>query len=53
MCTRDAGRSVGGIEDAELDREALAESVIQRFKTCFDCLWKVLNRHLRYEGKIS
>ena len=30
----------------DLDREALAESVIRRFKTCYDCLWKVLKRHL-------
>jgi nucleotidyltransferase substrate binding protein (TIGR01987 family) len=30
----------------ELDREAIAESVIQRFEVCYDCLWKVLKRHL-------
>ena len=30
----------------QLDREAVAESVIQRFETCDDCLWKVLRRHL-------
>ena len=30
----------------ELDREALAESVIQRFETCYDCLWKILKRYL-------
>ena len=29
-----------------LTREALAESVIQRFETCYDCLWKVLRRYL-------
>ena len=29
-----------------LDQEAVAESVIQRFETCYDCLWKVLKRHL-------
>ena len=29
-----------------LDEEAVAESVIQRFETCYDCLWKVLRRHL-------
>ncbi|MCH8158150.1 MAG: nucleotidyltransferase, partial [Nitrospinae bacterium] len=23
----------------ELDKEALAESVIQRFETCYECLW--------------
>ena len=31
---------------SDLDREAVAESVIQRFETCYDCLWKVLKRHL-------
>lgn len=30
----------------DLDREAVAESVIQRFETCYDCLWKVLKRYL-------
>ncbi len=30
----------------ELIREGIAESVIQRFETCHDCLWKVLNRYL-------
>lgn len=30
----------------ELDKEALAESVIQRFETCYDCLWKHLKRYL-------
>ena len=29
-----------------LDREGIAESVIQRFETCYDCLWKVLRRYL-------
>ena len=32
-----------------LDREARAESVIQRFETCYDCLWKVLKRYLIQE----
>jgi nucleotidyltransferase substrate binding protein (TIGR01987 family) len=32
-----------------LMREAVAESVIQRFETCYDCLWKVLKRHLSEE----
>ena len=27
-------------------QEAVAESVIQRFETCYDCLWKVLKRYL-------
>ncbi len=26
--------------------EGMAESVIQRFETCYDTLWKVLRRHL-------
>ena len=30
----------------ELMREGIAESVIQRFETCYDCLWKVLRRYL-------
>ena len=30
----------------ELDREALAESVIHRFETCYDYLWKLLKRYL-------
>ena len=34
-------------ELTSLDREALAESVIQRFETCYDTLWKDLKRHLR------
>ena len=29
-----------------IDREAIAESVIQRFEICYDCLWKVLKRYL-------
>ncbi len=34
---------------SDLDREAIAESVIQRFETCYDYLWKVLKRHLAEE----
>ena len=30
----------------EVTQEAIAESVIQRFETCYDCLWKVLKRYL-------
>lgn len=30
----------------ELIQEAVAESVIQRFETCYDTLWKVLKRYL-------
>jgi hypothetical protein len=29
-----------------LDKEAIAESVIQRFETCYDCAWKHLKRYL-------
>ena len=33
----------------ELLQEAVAESVIQRFETCYDCLWKLLKRYLLEE----
>lgn len=36
----------GDPELPEITREGIAESVIQRFETCFDCLWKVLKRYL-------
>ena len=29
-----------------LTQEAIPESVIQRFETCYDCLWKILRRYL-------
>jgi nucleotidyltransferase substrate binding protein (TIGR01987 family) len=32
-----------------LMKEAVAESVIQRFETCYDCLWKVLKKYLEFE----
>lgn len=32
-----------------IDREAIAESVIQRFETCYDTLWKTLKRYLGEE----
>lgn len=31
---------------SELDKEAIAESVIQRFETCYDCAWKHLKRYI-------
>jgi len=34
---------------SEIDREAIIESVIQRFEVCYDCLWKVLKRYLNEE----
>ena len=35
-----------GVRRSQLDQEAVIESVIQRFETCYDCLWKVLRRYL-------
>ena len=32
-----------------VDREAIAESVIQRFETCYDTVWKDVKRHLGEE----
>ena len=31
---------------SDLDREGIAESVIRRFKTCYNHLWTVLKRYL-------
>ncbi len=36
-------------ELTDIDREAIAESVIQRFETCYDTLWKDLKRYLAEE----
>ena len=36
----------GNPAHSDVDREGIAESVIQRFETCYDCLWKVLKRYL-------
>ena len=33
----------------QLEKEAIAESVIHRFEICYDCLWKVLKRYLSEE----
>jgi nucleotidyltransferase substrate binding protein (TIGR01987 family) len=33
-------------ELTELDREAVAESVVQRFETCYDTIWKDLKQYL-------
>ena len=35
-----------GVARLALDQEGIAESVIQRFRLCHDCLWKVLKRYL-------
>ncbi|MDR2117421.1 MAG: nucleotidyltransferase substrate binding protein [Planctomycetaceae bacterium] len=37
------------LELSDLDREALAESVIQHFETCYDTLWKILKHYLADE----
>ena len=42
-------RSQERTELLEIDREAVAESVIHRFETCFDTLWKDLKRYLTEE----
>ena len=34
------------VQRSQLDQEAVAESVIRRFETCYDCLWTVLRRYL-------
>lgn len=36
-------------ELTDLIREGVAESVIQRFETCYDSLWKVTKRYLTEE----
>ncbi len=33
-------------ETKEIMKEAVSESVIQRFEVCYDCTWKVLKRYL-------
>ena len=35
-----------------LDKEAIKESVIQRFAICHDTLWKYLKKHLREKEKL-
>ena len=39
--------------EPQLMREGIAESVIQRFETCYDCMWKVLKRYLMEELGIA
>lgn len=40
-------------ELTDLDHEAIAESVIQRFETCYDTLWKDLKRYLMEETGLA
>jgi len=42
-------RAVDRPELTDIDREGIAESVIQRFETCYDTLWKTLKRYLSEE----
>lgn len=35
-----------GLDD--LDKQAIAESVVQRFETCYDTLWKTLKKYMEY-----
>ena len=37
------------VSRSELDSDGIAESVIQRFETCYDSLWKVLKKYLNEE----
>ena len=37
----------------KLEKEAITESVIQRFETCYDSMWKVLKRYLSEELGIA
>jgi len=36
-------------ELSSIDREAIAESVVQRFETCYDMVWKDVKQHLLSE----
>lgn len=38
---------------SQLNQEAVRESTIQRFETCFDTLWKTLKRYLTEELGIA
>ena len=43
-------KTLDGRDDlGTLEKEAIAESVIQRFEICYDSLWKVLKRYLTEE----
>ena len=50
---QDRNHRRGNPQLSDLNREAIAESVIQRFETCYDCLWKVLKRYLIEELGIA
>jgi len=50
-------RNYGSLETharlTELDREAIRESVIRRFETCYDTLWKHIRRHLIAVARVA
>ncbi|MGC9198534.1 MAG: nucleotidyltransferase substrate binding protein [Acidobacteriaceae bacterium] len=46
-------RAKDKVELTDLDREAIGESVIQRFETCYDTLWKTLKRYLTEEAGLA
>lgn len=35
---------------SQLDREGISESVVQRFETCYDMLWKHVKKYLENES---
>ena len=35
---------------SEINKEAIKESVIQRFESCYDSLWKSLKKYLQEDG---
>lgn len=35
---------------SQLDREGISESVVQRFETCYDMLWKHVKKYLENEA---
>ena len=38
---------------SEINKEAVKESVIQRFEFCYDSLWKSLSKYLQEEGVLT
>lgn len=38
---------------SEINKEAIKESVLQRFEICYDSLWKSLKKHLQEKGVLT
>ena len=38
---------------SEINKEAIKESVIQRFESCYDSFWKSLKKYLQEEGVLA